>query len=125
VIAGQWRGHVMRADIARGADRYPVIDRSVRAGFAQTINRRRARMILRDSEIAPGQRAAMVEDLAHLLGVSQSSSGAMLHHLHLLQSAPPADRPAWRQMVASGDVSLAMLTRQMHDRYHPQEVFAR
>ena len=89
------------------------------------INRRRARMILRDSDIPEGQRAALVEDLAHLLGASQSSSDAMLHHLRLLKTAPAGDRAHWRGMVDQGDVSLPMINRRMHQTYQPQEDFAK
>ena len=127
VIDDTWQAHIMRpaTDITSGQWHGPRIDAHVRRGFADVINRRRAHLILRESDIAPHDRGALVDDLTHLLGASQSSAGAMLHHLRLVAVAPPADRPYWREMVDKGDISLAFINRKMHDHYIPTETFAK
>lgn len=127
VIDATWQAHIMRPapDLPLGPWHSPRIDAQVRRGFADVINQRRARLILRESDIAPNDRGALVDDLTYLLGASQSSAGAMLHHLRLVAIAPPADRPYWRDMVDKGDISLAFINRKMHDYYIPTEPFAK
>ncbi|MBB5723902.1 hypothetical protein FHS72_003549 [Loktanella ponticola] len=127
VIEGQWQAHILRPTVGLQSSGWhaPKIDGVVRHAFAEVINRRRAHLILRDSDIAPSERTSMIDDLVHLLGASQSSSDAMLHHLRLVAIAPPADRPYWRHMVDKGDISLAFINRRMHDHYIPAETFSK
>lgn len=127
VIDGEWQAHILgpSAGLSVGASHSPMIDSNVRLAFAAVINRRRAHLILRESDIEPAYRTALVDDLVHLLGASQSSSDAMLHHLRLVELAAPADRPYWREMVDKGDISLAFINRKMHDHYIPAETFAK
>ena len=125
VIDGEWQANILSPVAGLQANGWhgPRIDATVRKAFADVINRRRAHLILRESDIAPADRSALVDDLTHLLGASQSSSGAMLHHLRLVAIAPPADRPYWREMVDKGDISLAFINRKMHNHYIPSETF--
>ena len=120
VEAGRWIVHVMAPakDLHAAPRAMPVFDAAVREALALVLNRRRARAILREETGMPvPEREAKVAPLAKLLGQSQSSPAAMLHHLRLLDAAPPEERGLWRAKVASGDVSLAFVNRDMHARY--------
>ena len=95
----------------------PVVGVAQRKALRQAVNARRARRIVREKGILPGERDAVARDLARLLGLSQSSADAMLHTIRLLRAAPVDEHAYWWSVIEAGTHSLGTINRQMHARY--------